>query len=66
MTTDTSQWRHAYMAELERCAMSLPSDRRAELLDQIGTHLIWSGLLSSGQVKAPARGCGSGWGPSSC
>ena len=54
MTTDTSQWRHAYMAELERCAMSLPSDRRAELLDQIGTHLDTElvGVTDDDQARA--------------
>lgn len=54
MTTDTSQWRQAYMAELERSAMSLPADRRAELLEQISTHLDaeFVGVTDDDQARA--------------
>jgi uncharacterized membrane protein len=39
MTIDTTRWSQAYLAELDRAAMALPADRRAELLAQISSHL---------------------------
>lgn len=39
MMTDLTRWSEAYLAELEQAAMTLPADRRAELLAQISSHL---------------------------
>ena len=39
MMTDVTRWGQAYLAELDRASLALPADRRAELREQIGSHL---------------------------
>lgn len=37
--TQTSRWAQAYLDELDRAAVSLPADRKAELLADVAAHL---------------------------
>lgn len=53
MTTDVTRWSEAYLAELDRAALDLPAERRAELRDQIRAHL--EAELATATTDADAR-----------
>jgi uncharacterized membrane protein len=54
MTTDTNPWAQAYLTDLDRAALTLPADRRAELREQITAHLAdeMGGATDSDQARA--------------
>lgn len=54
MTTDTNPWAQAYLTDLDRAAVTLPADRRAELHEQITAHLAdeLAGATDSEQARA--------------